>query len=50
MILKELLAILHEIEQDYEVYARSPDGTDDFFVDSIYVDDGRRQIFINTSQ
>ena len=42
--LEELLAILNEIEQDYEVFIASDDTQD--YVDRIRIDDKRKQVII----
>jgi len=52
MTLREFILFLIDsgADMDYEVYASSPSNEDDFYVDSIAVNDMQKQLFIKTAQ
>ena len=52
MTLREFIASLidSDADMDYEVSVSSPDNEDDYFVDSITVNDTQKQLFIKTAQ
>jgi len=50
---RDLIALLVTQETnclDYDLFVSSPDNEDDFFVDSLAVNDTQKQLFIKTSQ
>ena len=51
MTVRELIELLQQTPQDYEVFVQSPEdlSNEDYFVEEVRKDDLRKQAFITTS-
>lgn len=49
MTIRELIELLSQWPQDYEVYVNASDEKEDYFVDTITAKHSKRQVFIETA-
>lgn len=50
MTLRELLDLFAGTHLDYDVFVESPDGTEDYFLDKVRVNDTQRQVILETAE